>query len=582
MVIKLTEEQYKWLSNAKDILEGIDWKNNGDGSLAFHINQNMDDASNKGGFSADTRVFGTKDNILNGRAGGRSSSFKMLHDSRKAALQYYNNVINYVRNGRQGKLEQPDGLEKATITAVNKWFNSGMSDSEIIDACNKSIVRVGGEFTPLQQTYDRVSQASDNDSKVARYITGIVPMTNVKFISLFQMTDFNFSDAIKHGKVRQNQNTDNVLGYNSEDERQLDKFGNYAQIPVTYDNGITPNIQQNFSLVGADGKDHFKQSYGLNGAGGYSSVSQFMDKSIIYARYALQKEGFKPTVIIAAPSSSNYNKYYCTNLSNKLGVEFIDNFFDRNIVNIRFGNGEDINSLKEKGFTDSEVQTFATQVKQLASKEISYFVSQPIQNFVNANAQYLSDIPTEKSSRTKLPLEHVTLALTTYAYQSILPYIDQKDILTKNLVQNFKNQTFKMKTSKFDGEYVIAMIQKKIGQKTLGTLLQQTLGILQQYSQQIMQGGYKLRFGTKRSKITDVDKHFRPFLKDLYVVADKYLNENGELFSRLKNAKFLIFDEDLNSGATMKVAIDALQEKIPENVDSNILCLVNAYSSKGR
>jgi hypoxanthine phosphoribosyltransferase len=56
---------------------------------------------------------------------------------------------------------------------------------------------------------------------------------------------------------------------------------------------------------------------------------------------------------------------------------------------------------------------------------------------------------------------------------------------------------------------------------------------------------------------------------------------NGELMKQYRNAKFLIFDEDINSGATLKLCIDALEEKIPDANEKNIMCLVNAYSAKG-
>ena len=45
-------------------------------------------------------------------------------------------------------------------------------------------------------------------------------------------------------------------------------------------------------------------------------------------------------------------------------------------------------------------------------------------------------------------------------------------------------------------------------------------------------------------------------------------------------ATFLLFDEDVNSGATLKILIDSLNEK---NVkDAQIVCLSNAYSPKGK
>ena len=94
--------------------------------------------------------------------------------------------------------------------------------------------------------------------------------------------------------------------------------------------------------------------------------------------------------------------------------------------------------------------------------------------------------------------------------------------------------------------------------------------------------GVKLNVASKKFKVTDFDKRERKFLSNVYVVASKNLNKNGELFNRLSNSNFLIFDEDMNSGATLKLSIDALLDKIPGHNSDQIKCLVNCYSSGGR
>ena len=67
------------------------------------------------------------------------------------------------------------------------------------------------------------------------------------------------------------------------------------------------------------------------------------------------------------------------------------------------------------------------------------------------------------------------------------------------------------------------------------------------------------------------------FLNNVYVIADEKMLRN---YNKAMNMKFILFDEDMNSGATLRLLIDALKER---NVkDNNILCLVNAYSSGGR
>lgn len=584
-VLKITETQYKTIINGLDILnEGVDWSKNDNGSINFSINQNKDNNSNKGKNSVDTRVFGTKDDILrgkiltkNGNESGKSKSLEQNYKSKQAAIQFYQNVIEYVQNGRKGTIEEVPGLDTITLNSVKKWFNRGDSDNKIIDACKKSLNRISSEATQTFMTYNRVSQSHNNDN-VPRYLTGIVPSTNVKYISLFSMTDFNFSDAIKHGTVRQNGNTDQILGIGEKD-RRVDANGNLATIDVTYDGNIKPNIAQNFSLNNVQDK-HYKQQFGLNGEGGYSSVSQFLDKSVNYAAYALKQEKFSPDVIVSAPSSSKFNQYYCTNLSNKLGIPYISDFFKRNVINVRYANGED---LLDKGFSPKDVMEFESQAKNIAYNEIAYYVSEPIRNFLKQYETIFNNISLQKHSREKTSMKDVFDCTMIYAYKTIVNSLDN-DLVSGHLCKNFLSNQNKLYQKSYDSSHIFnevsLRIKTKIGQKVFNQVLMQTKELIEEYSDMLKQRGYKLRFNTKRFKITAFKKQFRPFLTNLYIIADEYMN-NGELLKRYRNAKFLIFDEDINSGATLKIVIDALEEKLPEQSSNNIMCLVNAYSASG-
>jgi hypothetical protein len=119
-----------------------------------------------------------------------------------------------------------------------------------------------------------------------------------------------------------------------------------------------------------------------------------------------------------------------------------------------------------------------------------------------------------------------------------------------------------------------------LGKKVFNEYLVKTMMLVKQYAAMLKERGYALRFNTKRVKITQFQKQFRPFLHNVYIIADEYMN-NGNLTKQYQNGKFLIFDEDINSGATLKLCVDALEEKLPTTAHSNILCLVNAYSASG-
>ena len=125
-------------------------------------------------------------------------------------------------------------------------------------------------------------------------------------------------------------------------------------------------------------------------------------------------------------------------------------------------------------------------------------------------------------------------------------------------------------------------IKLKFGKKVFGQVIMQMYNTVIKYGSDLENGnGYKIKFN-KPFKITKLSKFIRPYLTEMYVVADKNFNENHELFTRYANGKFLIVDEDLNSGATLANAIHALQNVMPTQKQNNIMCLTNAYSSGGR
>ena len=95
-----------------------------------------------------------------------------------------------------------------------------------------------------------------------------------------------------------------------------------------------------------------------------------------------------------------------------------------------------------------------------------------------------------------------------------------------------------------------------------------------------LENGYTLNLAQNRFKITEVDKSCRKYLTNVYIISDEVLNKNKELYTQYKNAKYLIFDEDINSGQTMRLTIDALADKTDVS-SNNVMCLVNAYSSSG-
>ena len=112
-------------------------------------------------------------------------------------------------------------------------------------------------------------------------------------------------------------------------------------------------------------------------------------------------------------------------------------------------------------------------------------------------------------------------------------------------------------------------------------LLQQVDAVIQQYSDKFIEG-FSVNPNSKKFKIVDIEQRFRKCIHNIYVIADKELNQTtNQLLTKYQSANFLIFDDDMNSGATLKLVCDALQDKL-DNSDNKIKCLVNGFSLNGR
>ncbi len=403
------------------------------------------------------------------------------------------------------------------------------------------------------------------------------------------MNDFNFSDVTKHGQFRQNGLTDKLLGIkNSNDRSREDKLygkgrGQLKRIPATYDNGLAPDVANNFSLNAATmapDAEHYKKQYGL-GDENYTSFTQFLDKSIIYAARVLKEVGYKPDVIIAPPSSSKYNKYYCTNLSRKLGIPYIDNFYERNVTEVRC----DEEGMRNAGMTESNIFAFKTKVKSEVAAEISLIVAEPMVKLVNTHPEQFSNV--RKGRGVNYDLSAIRTVLCQMSANALVQNlgVGNTDYLYKQICFKLANKDFgggTIKNPEIERQINDIVHSRAIMREYQAALSEMHRLILAYEDKLMTDTGVKLNVASKKFKVTDFDKRERKFLSNVYVVASKNLNKNGELFNRLSNSNFLIFDEDMNSGATLKLSIDALLDKIPGHNSNQIKGLVNCYSSGGR
>lgn len=600
MKIFITESQLKELITGA-LLEGISYNKSGDWNVDVNIDSNQSDSGNTG---FDTRLFGTAKSILNGDGtkSGHYTSFKAQQEGYDAYVDALQRLKTWVENGRVGQMPDMSKIGGASRTAINK--NMALDDEELLQWIDNTLARVLTTKQIRSNKYKTATSANADD-KIARYNVGVVPGTNIKVICLFDFDDFNVSDVLKNGYMRQNDTTDKIFNISKENRPLNPSFRGKASnrnIPITY-NGKTPDIQGNFSLNGAaDDKDHFNRvSYGLYDDS-YHSVAKFIDKSINYAQYALKKENIHADYILCAPSSSKFNIYYAKRLQDKTGIPFINGFFEKRVINVRF----DREGMKNEGIETETINSFELAVKSAAMKEISNGIAAPMRKFIDSNWHLFENIafdiykPTFKRGRkpavqrpeerkynvlngSKIQKNQVYQMICTHVFNELSKMIFQdgvrfndnvSKIILKELGKEFSSKVFNVES-----------LSKKIGNAiTKNCLLEFTAALKQMawlvatYHNKLL-SGFTPNFDGTNFKVTKFSKNVRKYLKGAFVIADEQLNKDKNLFSRYVGKKYIIFDEDMNSGATLAMLGDALGDYGIGEQD--IVCLVNGYSSGG-
>ena len=226
-------------------------------------------------------------------------------------------------------------------------------------------------------------------------------------------------------------------------------------------------------------------------------------------------------------------------------------------------------------------------MENVALGEIADAVASPMRKLIKDNYRELSLISAERYSRQKVNMDILTRLVLKQSYSIIVKLIQNQkkeeiSNVSKYLTEVFlSNDKYLYNNDLYLTNEFRNRIKLKLGKKYFEQVIMQMYNLVVQYGNQLESGsGYKLKFN-KPFKITKLSKYIRPYLTNMYVVADKNFNENHELFTRYANGKFLIVDEDLNSGATLANVIRALQNVMPTQNQNNIVCLTNAYSSSG-
>ena len=596
------------------LLEGLETNVGDDGKIHASITTSTDDKSNK---EVDTRLFGSRNDILYGDGTLSSMSLEEMITAYKFRMDVWNKIYMFIKNNPNIDFSSLDNRYVSRIIGTDvtkldgKVYNAIMrtlskdSYEEMLSNALNNYNKGAKEYSFLKDKYDRTFndgsdfKTSNGDNVKPRYYVGKVPSTNVKVISVFTMNSFDLSDILKHGQVRQSKVTDKMLGISQQDRGKKQyafpsRRGGIEneKLGVMYDDGVSPSIENNFSYgddsFDDDGnlsdKDHFGRK---SMDGGYTSMSQFIDKSIMGAAFALKNEKVEANFIISAPSSSKFNTYYCTRLSSKIGTEFVNGFFERNVVDAVV----DEEQMRKDGIDEVSIQHIKLQIESFAMKEIVGIVTSPIDSYMKENDKLVSldkkyGIRGRKGKNNILTTN--VSSFSTLIKCAILEIIINGGVLKPNdnlgryIIDQMSvfNDPTRVNANGMSFNSVIKQLSSILdGDESFYACVNQVNSLVNKYSEKLIKGFKPTMLEAKKFKITNFEFKHRQYLKNVYVIANKELNKNYQLLKRYSNAKFLLFDEDINSGATLKILIDAMAS---HNIkESQITCLVNSYYLNG-
>jgi hypothetical protein len=700
-------------SSFNRLIEGFELTKNSKGGINARITTGRDDASNLS-TNIDTRFLGNPEEILHGDGTFKDKRAKYLEDEIRAnseAMDLYASLFRYVLNNENANFSSltSEDLSKIIGTDINNFNHVTVkSIFNILNSNNAEYIkkkfeeayeRRFREYNMLIKTYNRAKNTNDSvrernkingtDDKlpnfvnrngqevIPKYYYGYVPGTDIKVLSIFRFGTFNISDALKNGELRQDPDTDKILGLKGEEDREkIDKvFGGQLQgkkVKVTYDDEIDPVISNNFSLddENIDDKEHLGRK---NMTGSYTSTAQFIDKSIMGAALAIRKENISADYIIAAPSSSKFNDYYCKRLSDKTGINYIKDFFKRNLIDASI----DEESMRKDGYDEAEIEALKRKIVSAALGDIIEEISNPIDNFISIHKEYLTMSKTpHKRGRKKsgdivsVDPKNLSSVIKSYVIGEIINAINNKEFgldidkfsnynekgsgkifslntnkgrfecnftdrgslfnTLKNRFPNFTDElinrlidnqgNYKLKEYTLRSKYLVegaAAVSKSLetylvelmenynnklmnkynidginysdliynfskyikNDNSFMKCVSETLNLVKKYAKMIIEGYKPQLFEQKKFKITEIKFSMRRYIKNTYIIADKNFNKNYELIKSIKNGRFIIFDEDMNTGATFIILADALEQY--GIMHRQITCLVNAFKLKG-
>ena len=475
-------------------------------------------------------------------------------------------------------------------------------------------MKLGSLYDNYENMYNEYERNNVSEKDRLNYYKLKLPGTNVDVISLYSFDSFAGTELIKA----------NAISVANKDMKGRYGEGPNNRVSSTFSGTQTDSPMDAFNFEfdktedGGFNSDVNSISQGIESG----SAQHFIEYSMKHGKQVLAANNFTPNFMICVPSTSSFNEnyikkfssyiggcksYYAFMKKNWLSYQLTDSDMNKireyiEYIKYQYGDSgwenseKGIQDLIERGICNSFLYTISKQIKNVFNEELnqlsasdlntlqSYSFFMLLKQHNNIGALVQGSIPTEETLQTKIKNNYnITKKNPNLLAHNLIQYIYSK--ITNSTLNN-KNTSYNAYDKKFNT--VVANCYKELEQYIPGKGKKaRALPIT------IKQNGFKDSDVQMTSLVPSGNtggtnqqlngREIRPLMVSVYLVdRETYeLTADGQrLIDDLKNfnmplnestkvemarQKILVFDDDMDTGASLKLCVSTLLNIINQN-----------------
>lgn len=528
-------------------------------------------------------------------------------------------LFNYCKKYIKGVIKENVLGDKFTVKDIDDLLNSGTTLYQLAiilsKRCEKDsilfyindlskLVSARNNYIELRKDYDK-RKVKEKDR--LNYYKLKLPGTNIDVISLFNFNNFAGTEVIKANRI----------SMASDEMSKLYNQPKKGFLPTTF-----KGTENNRSPFDFEFNDDFRGSIKDKNHINYGSAQHFIHDVMIHGVNVLNAINYVPDFLICVPSSSSFNSEFIDKFSKQIGTcKSYDAFMVKNWLGYSISD-KDIETIKrhlsylkytagEKAWDDT-VNVMEHTIKRGIANSFLYLISEQMQKYLNINnysekelnlilqfcfsqilegpngkqlSQFLKGVkPNQTTIKYKANFYIKNTTKDNKIFQYIYNKLNNKTTINKvieNIIKESERSMLQHLPNKQNESKPIYIDLNKIEYKD--SEVQMT---------SLFWGGAMQKNSKTQSKISG--QTLRPLMVSVYLVNEQeyVLTKQGEeLINELKmlentqlnevekvemaNRKIMIFDDDMDTGASLKLCVNSLQKILNENniTNTSIKCL---------